>query len=113
MFRGVTCSKPKDNNQRKYDRSHADEINETYTFSFTGHFILPRSEPKAASPFPIDPRKRWRRSWPQSGGCCDASPPGQPLVGNRQVASSDTSLSHLNHGDDRTRPIDVSCRGPF
>ena len=41
----------KENNQSKYDRSHADEINETYTFSFTVHFILPRSEPKVASPF--------------------------------------------------------------
>jgi hypothetical protein len=47
-----------ENDQSKYDRSHADEINEAYTFSFTGHFILPRSEPKAALPILLIQEKK-------------------------------------------------------
>lgn len=50
FFVGVTCSEPKENNESKYDRSHADEINQTHTFSCTSHFILPRSGPKAVAP---------------------------------------------------------------
>ena len=85
MFRGVACSKPKENNQSKYDRSHADEINETYAFSFTGHFILPRIEPKAAAPYLVIEEDGGEVGHSQ-GNACDASPPGRPLVGNTQVA---------------------------
>ena len=101
---GVARSNSEDNDKSKYDGSHEDDIDDAQAFSFVDHLILARTKLNSISPISA---KGGGEVGHSQGDGVTLRRRGNRLGETHRLPSA-ISLPHWDHGDDRTRPVDVS-----